>query len=333
MTTLCGYLKHDIRSPFFEIYEPTPVSSNEEEKKDNDDTVTVPTTTSDIIDIISTFSPNSVPNSISEKWYKTLVIFLRITFAYLSFEALLEGILFQSIKNSRYIYMGYLSNLTTAFTLLFYQLPVMIFSLNPNMTSTSTKTSTEEVEDADVTVVEQPSFLTKLTWASYSVATVSQLIVNIVYWGLLYTPGTKLSYSDLTVHGIACICLLFDGSLISPIPVRLKHSAFVYLYSISYIIWIIIHTFLGIGTYKDENGEDNNAVLYDIVDFKNDPKGATIMTLSILLVLSPLLFLSVYIISIWNPKKCSMDGSRRKKITITIRTSSNTAEESLDMNV
>lgn len=290
-------------------------------------TITTKTTSdeSGVIDIKATFAPNSNSGSI---FINLLILFFRIGSVLVSLAALIEGVII--FGKDRWIFMGFLTNWTLVYTLCFYQLPVLLFSLKPELTvknnntddndnSNNNNKSTAHAETTEI-IHYQPSFLTKVTWASYSVASVSQITVTLVYWILLYSPEhTKMDYYDMTSHGFMCLLILIDGLIISVVPVRFKHIIFIFVYSICYNVWAILHAILGIGTSRDEEGKSNKSPLYDFLDFQNDPKGASIMTLGVILVVLPLVFLFVYCCSLFSitKNKCCFDGSRRKQKNVS----------------
>jgi len=138
-----------------------------------------------------------------------------------------------------------------------------------------------------VSLRRDPSELTSMRWflrvgwLLYNIAGCLSLTVFVVYWALLYTAGDVIDAVNITTHNINSLCVIAD-LLISAIPLRLLHFIHALPVGVMYMIFNIVYAFL----------EDD--VVYDILDWVDNPGAAAIYSSSLLLVLAPLIWLCMY---------------------------------------
>jgi hypothetical protein len=138
-----------------------------------------------------------------------------------------------------------------------------------------------------------PSCFIKITWILFTLAAVTEVLVTILFWALL---RYNHNYLTVMVHGIIASLVLFDGLVVGRIPIRFKHSLFLFIEVVLFLIWDLLHTFLGMGdgTYRGAN--DNP--LYSVLDWRNNPMGSVILVILVIFVGCPLIYTFVWMISV-----------------------------------
>ena len=157
--------------------------------------------------------------------------------------------------------------------------------------------------------------LLKLTWVMYSLAATAQVLVTILYWSLDYDPALGIRFGTLSAHGLIMLVVFVDGAIINRVPVRAKHCLAFSLYGVLFVLWSILHAVLGIGNPYRESGnpnEDDDAI-YGVFSWNNNLVLALILSIVVVVVVSPILFLLVWSLSAYGTGKCCrLDGSRRR---------------------
>lgn len=394
LSSLFEYLKHDFYCSIFALNEPALSTTNRrstikidelinnnkgEESKSSNGTSSSPSNSQQqqimdekyyMLDIKETFAPSSEDSS-NYKNKKYLAILYRFISVLISLIAFVEG-----VSSTRWVSMGYyFTNWALVFTFFFYQLPVLMFSLKPELTTSTDKTNSNtvqagtiestieesnnnnnKVEVTNATVptptshthttrsqtqtrseIAKSSFLARIAWASYSIASVAQIhVTTVYYWALIFSSNQnqKMNYNlavdfyDAASHGIVCLLLLIDGIFVSVVPVRFTHLVFVYIaYTFCYLSWMIIHTLLDLEQEQQEGGNEETSPSSDAY-VQEENENETIATssngfanyttiLGTVLVFLPTVFSLIYLSSLFSfNKNFSMDGSRRKKYQV-----------------
>eukprot|EP00567_Pseudictyota_dubia_P014040 CAMPEP_0197433350 /NCGR_PEP_ID=MMETSP1175-20131217/1253_1 /TAXON_ID=1003142 /ORGANISM="Triceratium dubium, Strain CCMP147" /LENGTH=314 /DNA_ID=CAMNT_0042961701 /DNA_START=193 /DNA_END=1137 /DNA_ORIENTATION=+ len=225
---------------------------------------------------------------------------LRLIFFLYLISVMIQDIL-QTPKHNRFIYMGYLTRWSQVISIA-YALCATIATMwraclaQPN-------------------AGESPRFWVRLTWALYAIAAPLSVIVVLLFWTLDYTPDDDVTYRMVANHGLTCAFVLFDGNVVAMIPLRLKQIIFTELVAVAYVIWSVIHAFTGIGdgSWPEEDPEEEDFALYDVLDWRENPGKATIVSLVVIIVVVPLIYLLCWSLSMWS-KWCTFDGSRRRVV-------------------
>jgi len=233
-----------------------------------------------VIDVQATFAPEPIWRS----------ILIRASFLGLTLISMIYSIV---SFGEKWIWAGYLTHWGVIFAII-YQAISLMFSLKPSMIVQPPHN-------------EQPSVLIKFNWVIYSLATVFEITITFLYWFLIYS-GESLTFLSVFVHGPLALILILDGSMISKIPVRLKHITWIESVAILYLIWNVIHSLTDIGVSSENN---LGRPLYSVMNWQDLPKSAVIYSAFILLVLIPLIFLLIWTLSIFSGR-CKFDGSNRK---------------------
>jgi hypothetical protein len=189
-------------------------------------------------------------------------------------------------EDSRFIYMGFLSNVSLVFAELYFLLAIYVTLWRKALAQPS----------AD-SIIHRPKFMVRFMWALYSVVTCAELILTLLYWLIVYDPKAHtIDLINLMKHGGFTLLLYIDGVFLSKIPIRFKQFLFLFLYTAAYVIWTIIHDFSGIGTGGDqdnvqdtENGKEDS--LYEVLSWSTDAGQAILYTVIVLFGVTPIVFL------------------------------------------
>ena len=141
------------------------------------------------------------------------------------------------------------------------------------------------------------------------------ILVVLLYWTLDYEPGQTINFSTISLHAGTCLLVLIDGNVLATIPIRLKHIVLVESMAILLVIWTLINDLTGIGdgVWPGEDQNQNNAddALYSVLDWSDNPTKAAIISVIVIFVVIPVVFLLCWMLSVWSCcLKC--DGSRRQ---------------------
>lgn len=122
-----------------------------------------------------------------------------------------------------------------------------------------------------------------------------QLVNSFLYWTTdrQFQPEVgQTLYNNLALHGIFMVLVMLDMLLVNRSPVRPKHILGMYLYITLYMIWMLLHGVLNIG-----NPRTNGDNIYDNLSWTQKPLVTTLYFLLNYVVLIPLAFAVVYMIS------------------------------------
>ncbi|XP_033098624.1 protein rolling stone-like isoform X1 [Anneissia japonica] len=112
-------------------------------------------------------------------------------------------------------------------------------------------------------------FVYKLQWVLYNMAASGSVLVAVIYWGAVYSPGFVSLFTDLNVHAFTSLAMIIE-TLLSATPVRLLHVVYPIAYAISYLVLTLMF-WAADGT--DING---NSYIYSIIDYEKEPGFSTI---------------------------------------------------------
>jgi hypothetical protein len=138
----------------------------------------------------------------------------------------------------------------------------------------------------------------RATWIMYSVASVHQVAVTLLFWLVEYDPDKNvIDYYTVMAHGGVAVLVLFEGILVNRVPVRLKHYLFNFVLASLYLGWTIIQTL--VLRYNPNAGDDDDDVaIYDVIRWKNNPTQAGIVAALVLFVFLPIDQLLIWGISL-----------------------------------
>lgn len=151
----------------------------------------------------------------------------------------------------------------------------------------------------------------RLTWILAQIASLWEAVVTIKYWYFDHDFATRsVDFFTVTTHGVFFILVAVDVFVVNRIPFRWMHwTCYVLMSQAAWVLWSYLHAHVGdIGNPYTTDPDDE--VIYDIWDWKNDPK--TVLTLAFLdlFVLSPLTFMVLWIFSVSNICCCCRQQER-----------------------
>jgi len=159
----------------------------------------------------------------------------------------------------------------------------------------------------DLTEVPQElNMLQRVAWALFTSSLITEIIVTILFWLLVYTPGDKLYFSEIYIHGGVLVTLIIDGFGIHRYPIRFKQIVWMFAVYILYLIWSVIHnlaTNIGNPFSQDNDPETDDDALYAVLNWNVRPRAAAILCLIIGMVVIPLLHVLVWALSMLFPRR------------------------------
>lgn len=142
------------------------------------------------------------------------------------------------------------------------------------------------------------------TFFTRFISTVGVLAVNIevliilIYWLTIY-DGRVITFQNLQKHGILGFLMLIDKLVIHRMPIRLKQIFLQFAFNMIFAIWSAIHAAAGIGHPESDNDpETDDDAIYATVNWIKRPGGAAIMVGSLLLVVTPVIFFTLFGLSL-----------------------------------
>ena len=103
------------------------------------------------------------------------------------------------------------------------------------------------------------------------------------------------------------VLIMIDGFLLSRLPLRMKQFIFSEIFAFLYQLWSVIHAFSGIGNPWRAEDDDDDA-LYDSLAWKNNTVFAVVMSVAVLLVFNPIIFLLCRAVSRLPPRRFCGEG-------------------------
>lgn len=198
-----------------------------------------------------------------------------------------------------FIYMGYLTHWGHVMSIL-YLMSALYCNMNRSLL-------------IQPSIGKTPPFPVRFTWALYCVVAPMEICITLLYWSADYDGGSA-NYITVMEHGIICLFVLFDGLVVSLIPIRIKMFPYFLSICISYLIWSILDAVLDIGN-GEWGPEYEDDALYEVLNWKSDSKTAVILSAVVICVIAPLIYLFCWALSLWDGSiSCNglkFDGSRR----------------------
>lgn len=157
--------------------------------------------------------------------------------------------------------------------------------------------------------------MVKMTWILGTMACHLELLITIIYWIFVYNPtSTVLSYQVIMAHGGALPFVWILALGCDNIPIRLKHFVPCWIFLALYIIWTVLQATVFNQALNGNPQVENSDVIYANLDWKNNPLQATILTVIVMLVVVPLLYFVLWIVSLYS-FPCGFSGHYRRYIS------------------
>ena len=144
-----------------------------------------------------------------------------------------------------------------------------------------------------------------------AIAVPAEVMITILYWVLEF-DGT-VEYVSVMVHGGGMVLIIIDGFFLSRLPLRMKQFILSEMFSFLYVLWNVIHGFSGIGNPYADDGTQSDDAIYDSLAWKNNNKSAMILSVGILLVGNPIIFLLCRAVSRLPPRRLCGEGEGQQR--------------------
>lgn len=153
--------------------------------------------------------------------------------------------------------------------------------------------------------------LVKSTWALCAISIPSELMITILFWVLEF-DGT-VRYVSVMVHGGAYILLMIDAFILSRIPLRMRQFILSEMLAILYILWTVVHAYSGLGNpYVDTDEDKTDDAIYSTLAWKNNTTTAAIVSLGVVFIANPIIFLFCRALSRILPRRlCEVSDEQR----------------------
>lgn len=232
---------------------------------------TIREVTGKYIDVQASFTPKP-------KWWITVLKF--VIFAWIAFIAIDD---FLRMKPKSF-YLATFDHWATVVTIFYLFSSFLANALRPP--SNTLDFATER---------NLPGLWHKMIWALFSIAAPSQILSSLAFWIFDYS-GEDLE-GNLVVHGSVVILLLVEGLCLNRIPLRINHQWFFFAFVYAFLLWTLIHSYLNIGNPVKDRGEH---ALYPFLVWNDAPFITTIYVLFILLLVVPLIYWVVWMMSLFS---------------------------------
>lgn len=277
----CSAIGREFRSPMFDLAERR--RRDDAPSNDGDDSAAVLSSSNDpseeeaIMDVVRTFSPRP----------RAAYIFAKVFIA-----AWIVSIMASSITKATHssFWMAYLTHWGLVVTAAYALMSVFVaayFAMRPP---------------------ENPGapeggklLLVKITWALFAIALPGEIVITILFWVLEF-DGT-VRYVSVMVHGGALVLVAIDGFLLSRIPLRMKQFFLYESFSVIYILWSVIHAYSGIGNPYNDGVDKTDDAIYDSLAWKNNVANAAILSVGVVFVFNPIVFLFCRAVSRMFPRR------------------------------
>jgi FAR-17a/AIG1-like protein len=310
----------ECRLAFFDLRAAPPSASTN--TADADPTSSGTTRMMQLVDIPNSFSPQP----------KLPVLVLKFIFWSLTLSDIVVG--WAVLADNPGFYLAYLTHWTLLISFLYFTLSLLNSSSTSCCLFCSSKHHHPFDDDDDENnnnnnnneELSSVSCMVKLTWVLFTVSAHAEILVTLLFWLLVYDNDSAISYPTIMSHGVILLLVVIDGLVINRIPIRIKHFLFCCLYYLFYILWSIVHSFTAIENPDTEDNSSHNAAddtntdadttsIYAALDWDGDDITTTIITVVLALgVASPILFMLLWFLALYNPRTCRLNGSNRKCI-------------------
>mmetsp|Transcript_19534 Transcript_19534/g.42480 ORF Transcript_19534/g.42480 Transcript_19534/m.42480 type:complete len:306 (-) Transcript_19534:468-1385(-) len=281
--TCCAAARNEFKSPMFTLVEYT-TKSNDKSKNASLINGNENNYNNNRLDIVRTFSPK--PRLV----YLGLKLFLTTWIVSVMVSSIMD-------RDHPEFWIAYLTHwgftVTTAYFLMSCLLAIYL-AVRPG-----TVNGMEELEGCI-------GLFVKITWALFAIAVPAEVVITILFWVLEF-DGT-VDYISVMVHGVGTVLLVIDGFLLGRIPLRMKQFLLFEAFSASYLLWNVIHAYSGIGNPYEEDGTQSDDAIYASLAWRNDTRGAAILTAGVLVVGNPVVFLVCRGVSRLFPRRLREDG-------------------------
>jgi hypothetical protein len=170
-----------------------------------------------------------------------------------------------------------------------------------------------------------------VTWILFAIAAHAEAMIAILFWLLVYDyGGRKVEFLDVMPHGGMVVLVWIDGLVVNRIPVRWTHWwGGALAFEAVWAVWSIFHSVVfNIGNPNNNGGDDgnddgNDDAIYEALDWKGDTGYATGLTMAALLILGPIIYSVIWLLSWYKQPCCCRGGNPRRYVDASTHPESN----------
>ncbi|CAJ1941109.1 unnamed protein product [Cylindrotheca closterium] len=139
--------------------------------------------------------------------------------------------------------------------------------------------------------------LVKFTWLLFSMSSVLECVITLLYWGFRSSSMGPISVSDVTTHGCIGAVVLLQGLLVDHMPLRLKHTVATVLFTFFYLVWTVIQNVVIQYSPFDDDESDDDAI-YDVLRWRKHTIRSLINALSSVFLAIPFFTIFIWALSL-----------------------------------
>ncbi|CAJ1941119.1 unnamed protein product [Cylindrotheca closterium] len=139
--------------------------------------------------------------------------------------------------------------------------------------------------------------LVKFTWLLFSMSSVLECVITLLYWGFRPSSTGPVRVADVTTHGCIGVVVLMQGLLVDHIPLRLKHSSATALFAFIYIVWTVLQNVVIQYSPFDDDESDDDAI-YGSFRWRRDTTTSLMLSLFAVFVVIPFFTILVWALSL-----------------------------------
>jgi hypothetical protein len=203
------------------------------------------------------------------------------------------------ISEYPYYYLAYLTNWNLLMSVLYF-----VFSITNTMLAAWTPQPPDTLPACS---------RIRWTWILYEIALHSEVLVSIMFWALVYKPGSTVTFQTVAPHCAVAAAVWIDGTFVNRIPLRLMHwFGVIFPWDCLMVLWLVIQAFAGVGNpYEqdyDKDPDTTDDTLYQTINWKDSPLKSGVISLVVVLGIGPALFVILWWASLYTiPCLCRSD--------------------------
>lgn len=137
----------------------------------------------------------------------------------------------------------------------------------------------------------------------FAICLPSQVIIALMYFALQFDGSVE--YLSIIKHGAAIPLLLIDGFVVNRIPLRMKQFGLFQLFVTGYLAWSIACAYSGLTM---PSGQET---MYEWLDWKADIHSAILLSLFVLVIVNPAVFVGCRAASRLLPRRLQNKSDKR----------------------
>ena len=164
---------------------------------------------------------------------------------------------------------------------------------HPRVSQGDDDSQTQDVQ-TNMATDNNHTFMTRLTSAVCTLAINIEVVICILYWSEVRFVTAK----NIQLHGLLGAVTMIDVLVVNRMPICFKQISLVYIVTIPFAIWSIIHATTDIGHFSNDNDPltDDDSI-YPVLNWNKRPVLAATMTAFVVMVLHPVVFFTIWYLS------------------------------------